>query len=101
MPLDCVIYLGEGHTPVIEANSFLQEKAGVRFFFKNDGQNPSASFKDRGMASALSYINFLVKKGHISDVLAICASTGDTSASAALYASFLQSRCIRRLHEGC
>ena len=90
MPLDCVIYLGEGHTPVIEANSFLQGKAGVRFFFKNDGQNPSASFKDRGMASALSYINFLVKKGHISDVLAICASTGDTSASAALYASFLQ-----------
>ncbi|MDI6686797.1 MAG: threonine synthase [Desulfobacterales bacterium] len=90
IPLDCVIYLGEGHTPVIEANSFLQEKADVRFFFKNDGQNPSASFKDRGMASALSYINFLVKKGHISDVLAICASTGDTSASAALYASFLQ-----------
>ena len=90
IPLDCVIYLGEGHTPVIEANSFLQEKAGVRFFFKNDGQNPSASFKDRGLASALSYINFLVKKGHISDVLAICASTGDTSASAALYASFLQ-----------
>ncbi|MBU4345311.1 MAG: threonine synthase [Desulfobacteraceae bacterium] len=90
IPLDCVIYLGEGHTPIIEANSFLQKKAGVRFFFKNDGQNPSASFKDRGMASALSYINFLVKKGHISDVLAICASTGDTSASAALYASFLQ-----------
>jgi threonine synthase len=85
-----VIYLGEGHTPLIEANTFLQEKAGLRFFFKNDGQNPSASFKDRGMASALSYINFLVKKKLVSDVLAICASTGDTSASAALYASYLQ-----------
>jgi len=90
IPLSSVIYLGEGHTPLIEANSFLQEKAGLRFFFKNDGQNPSASFKDRGMASALSYINYLVKENLISDVLAICASTGDTSASAALYASYLQ-----------
>jgi threonine synthase len=90
IPLDTVICLGEGHTPVVEANSFLQKKVGVKFYFKNDGQNPSASFKDRGMASALSYINCLVHKGSVSDVLAICASTGDTSASAALYASFLQ-----------
>ncbi len=42
------------------------------------------------MASALSYINFMVHKGYLSDVLAICASTGDTSAAAALYASYLQ-----------
>ena len=90
IPIDTVIYLGEGHTPIVEANDFLQKEVGVKFYFKNDGQNPSASFKDRGMASALSYINFLVKKGHVSDVLAICASTGDTSAAAALYASFLQ-----------
>jgi len=90
IPLDAVVYLGEGHTPVIEANAFLQEKAGLRFYFKNDGQNPSASFKDRGMASALSYLNFLVKEKHAADILAICASTGDTSAAAALYASFLQ-----------
>jgi threonine synthase len=90
IPLSSVIYLGEGHTPVIEANYLLQEKAGVRFFFKNDGQNPSASFKDRGMASAFSYINFLVQNKLVSDVLAICASTGDTSASAALYASYLE-----------
>jgi threonine synthase len=90
IPLDSIVYLGEGHTPVVEANKFLQKKAGLRFYFKNDGQNPSASFKDRGMASALSYINYLVQKGHISDVLAVCASTGDTSASAALYAAFLQ-----------
>ena len=54
----------------------LQQQVGVRFFFKNDGQNPSASFKDRGMASALSYINFMIRKGEVSDVLAICASTG-------------------------
>jgi threonine synthase len=44
------------------------------------------------MASALSYINFLVQEGHLEDVLAICASTGDTSAAAALYASYLQPR---------
>lgn len=90
LPLDAVICLGEGHTPMIEVNDYLQEKADVRFYFKNDGQNPSASFKDRGMASALSYINFLVKKGIVSDILAVCASTGDTSAAAALYASYLQ-----------
>lgn len=90
IPLESVIYLGEGHTPVIEANATLQERAGARFYFKNDGQNPSASFKDRGMASALSYIRFLIQQGHVSDVLAVCASTGDTSAAAALYASYLQ-----------
>lgn len=90
IPLEAVIYLGEGHTPLVEANSSLQEKIGMRFFFKNDGQNPSASFKDRGMASALSYINFMVQKGYLSNVLTICASTGDTSAAAALYASYLQ-----------
>ncbi len=89
IPLAAVVYLGEGHTPVVEANARLQEKVGLRFFFKNDGQNPSASFKDRGMASAFSYINMMVRAAKVSDVLAICASTGDTSAAAALYASYL------------
>lgn len=89
VPLEAVIYLGEGHTPVVEANSYLQELTGARFYFKNDGQNPSASFKDRGMASALSYINALLQKGTMKEILAVCASTGDTSAAAALYASYL------------
>ena len=89
IPLDDVVYLGEGNTPVIEANTFMQDKVGLRYYFKNDGQNPSASFKDRGMASALSYINYLVKHGFASDILAVCASTGDTSAAAALYAAYL------------
>jgi len=89
IPVESVVYLGEAHTPIIEANSRLQEAAGIRFFVKNDGQNPSASFKDRGMASALSYINFLVQQGLVADVLAVCASTGDTSAAAALYAAYL------------
>ncbi|MFO7716745.1 threonine synthase [Desulfosarcina sp.] len=90
IPLDSVVYLGEGHTPVVEANDILQAKAGIRFYFKNDGQNPSASFKDRGMASALSYINFLIRQGLVDQVLSICASTGDTSAAAALYAAYLK-----------
>ncbi len=89
IPLDAVVYLGEGHTPMIEANASLQELLGLRFFFKNDGQNPSASFKDRGMASALSYIHYLIEQGLASNVLAACASTGDTSAAAALYAAYL------------
>jgi threonine synthase len=90
IPLDSVVYLGEGHTPVVEANQRLQSQVGIRFFFKNDGQNPSASFKDRGMASALSYINYLINSGKVEQVLAVCASTGDTSAAAALYAAYLQ-----------
>lgn len=89
IPLDAIICLGEGHTPVIAANSRLRDWLGIPFFFKNDGQNPSASFKDRGMASAFSYLNLLIKHAGLKDVLAICASTGDTSASAALYASYL------------
>jgi threonine synthase len=90
IPLESVVYLGEGHTPMVEANSRLQADVGVRFFYKNDGQNPSASFKDRGMASALSYINFLIQTGKAQQILAVCASTGDTSAAAALYAAYLQ-----------
>ena len=90
IPLDSVVYLGEGHTPLVEANTALSKRVGIKFYFKNDGQNPSASFKDRGMASAFSYINFLVQQGFVSEVLAICASTGDTSAAAALYAAYLQ-----------
>ena len=89
VPADSVVYLGEGHTPLVEATGLLRDLIGARFFFKNDGQNPSASFKDRGMAVALSYLNYLIKHKNIGPVLSICASTGDTSAAAALYASYL------------
>ncbi len=92
VPLEHVIYLGEGHTPIIQANPGLTAEVGRTFFFKNDGQNPSASFKDRGMACALSYLNHLVLTKGLKNVLAICASTGDTSASAALYASYLSDK---------
>lgn len=88
IPTEDVVYLGEGHTPTIEANDRLKDWVGAAVYFKNDGQNPSASFKDRGMASAFSYLRYIIRSRNLSDVLAICASTGDTSASAALYASY-------------
>ncbi|MEJ2236585.1 MAG: pyridoxal-phosphate dependent enzyme, partial [Syntrophobacterales bacterium] len=89
IPLEDIIYLGEGHTPVVQANDVLQEWVGLDFYFKNDGQNPSASFKDRGMACALSYLNYLVRSQGLTEVLSICASTGDTSAAAALYSAYM------------
>ncbi len=89
IPLDKIVYLGEGHTPVVRANSRLRDIVGRDFFFKDDGLNPSASFKDRGMACAMSYINYFASKNNADSILAICASTGDTSAAAALYASYM------------
>lgn len=89
IPLEDIIYLGEGHTPLVEANKRLKEMVGLDFFFKDDGLNPSASFKDRGMACALSYVNYFARKNRINNLLAVCASTGDTSASAALYCAYM------------
>ncbi|MDL2291320.1 threonine synthase [Desulfovibrio sp. OttesenSCG-928-F20] len=84
-----IVYLGEGNTPVIEAAPALKARLNLNFAYKNDGQNPSASFKDRGMAAAFSFLKALVRKKGWDDVLTICASTGDTSAAAALYASYV------------
>ncbi len=89
VPPEDVIYLGEGHTPMIRANDDMAGWLGAPFFVKNDGQNPSASFKDRGMASAISYLNHIIRIRDLDQVLGICASTGDTSAAAALYLSYL------------
>ncbi len=85
-----ILYLGEGQTPVIEASGALSALlGGQRLAYKNDGQNPSASFKDRGMACAFSFLRSLLRQGELTQVLAICASTGDTSAAAALYAAYV------------
>lgn len=92
IPLEDIVCLGEGHTSVVAANDDLSAWVGLDFYVKNDGQNPSASFKDRGMASAFSFINYSMKKKGLKKVLAICASTGDTSASAALYAAHFGQR---------
>ena len=84
-----ILYLGEGNTPVVDAAPALCKTVGLRFAVKNDGQNPSASFKDRGMACAYSYLRALVRKHGWKEVLTICASTGDTSAAAALYGAYV------------
>jgi len=89
IPLESIVYLGEGNTPIVEANRITEEKVGLPFYFKYEGLNPSLSFKDRGMACALSFLNYLTAKKGLKNILAICASTGDTSASAALYSAYL------------
>ncbi len=86
---DDIVYLGEGNTPIVDAADHVCKALGVNFAIKNDGQNPSASFKDRGMAGAYSYLKSLVRKHGWDEVLTICASTGDTSAAAALYGSYV------------
>ena len=84
-----IVYLGEGLTPEVEASPALRDRVGVPFAYKNDGQNPSASFKDRGMACAFSYLKALVRRHGWDEVLTVCASTGDTSAAAAQYAAYV------------
>lgn len=84
-----IVYLGEANTPLVWASEALQRQIDSRFAFKNDGQNPSASFKDRGMACAFSCLKWLCRIHNWDNVLTICASTGDTSAAAALYASYV------------
>ena len=83
-----ILYLGEGLTPVVMASSELQARVGHPLAFKNEGQNPSGSFKDRGMACAFSRLKSLLRQGKYDHFLTICASTGDTSASAAMYAAY-------------
>ncbi len=84
-----IIYLGEGHTPIINASPALSKQLDLNFAFKHEGQNPSASFKDRGMAGVYSYLRSLIRAQNISEILTVCASTGDTSAAAALYGSYV------------
>jgi threonine synthase len=77
-PCETVVSLGEGNTPLVFSPK-LNECAGCEVFIKNEGLNPTGSFKDRGMAVAVSRAN---DRG--AQTL-ICASTGNTSASAAAY----------------
>lgn len=75
-----VVSLGEGSTPLI-ASRRIGERLGVELHFKYEGMNPTGSFKDRGMAVAVSKA-LEAGAGGI-----ICASTGNTAASAAAYAA--------------
>jgi threonine synthase len=75
-----VVTLGEGGTPLIQA-AFLSALVGADVFIKYEGVNPTGSFKDRGMTTAISVA---ARRGAKA---VICASTGNTSASAAAYAT--------------
>jgi threonine synthase len=75
------ISLGEGGTPLIAARRLGQELGLERLFLKFEGTNPTGSFKDRGMVLA---VNRAVSGGASA---VVCASTGNTSASAAAYAA--------------
>jgi threonine synthase len=77
---DPVVTLSEGSTPLILAER-LSEKAGVEVWLKVEGANPTGSFKDRGMTCAVSAA---VREGAKA---VICASTGNTAASAAAYSA--------------
>jgi threonine synthase len=77
---DPVVSLNEGSTPLIEAPR-LSERLEVRAYLKFEGANPTGSFKDRGMTVAVSRA-----KGRGAEAV-ICASTGNTAASAAAYAA--------------
>ncbi len=79
-PDDPVVTLNEGSTPLIEAPR-LSERVGARAWLKFEGTNPTGSFKDRGMTVAVSRA-----KGSGAEAV-ICASTGNTAASAAAYAA--------------
>ena len=72
------VSIGEGFTPLVKSEN-LSDKYNCNIFFKLEGSNPSGSFKDRGMF--LTVAKTLEKKNK----KIICASTGNTSASAAAY----------------
>jgi threonine synthase len=76
-----IITLGEGGTPLIPAPA-LSARTGAQVYVKFEGMNPTGSFKDRGMTMAIS------KAVEHGAKAVICASTGNTSASAAAYAAY-------------
>ncbi|WP_079507129.1 threonine synthase [Mesobacillus jeotgali] len=88
-----ILTLHEGNTPLIRLDQ-LSEEWGLDLYAKVEGANPTGSFKDRGMVMAVAKA-----KEEGSDTV-ICASTGNTSASAAAYAARAGMRCIIVIPEG-
>ena len=87
------ITLGEGNTPLLPAPR-LSERLGCELWLKWEGANPTGSFKDRGMVVAVSRALARGAPG------VVCASTGNTSASAAAYAARAGLRAVVLLPEG-
>jgi threonine synthase len=75
-----IVTLHEGNTPLVDAPR-LSDRVGARVLLKVEGANPTGSFKDRGMTMAIS------KAAEEGAKVVVCASTGNTSASAAAYAA--------------
>jgi len=88
-----VVTLREGGTPLIAART-LSERTGCEVWLKFEGVNPTGSFKDRGMTMAIS------KAVEAGAKAVICASTGNTSASAAAYATAAGLTCAVLVPEG-
>jgi len=88
-----VITLREGGTPLLPA-PYLSERVEAKVLLKYEGLNPTGSFKDRGMTVAISKA---VEEG---SKAVICASTGNTSASAAAYAARADLVCAVLIPEG-
>ncbi|MCX6383945.1 MAG: threonine synthase [Actinobacteria bacterium] len=88
-----IISLNEGSTPLIKS-VYLSVKYGCELYFKFEGLNPTGSFKDRGMTLAIS------KAKEAGAKAVMCASTGNTSASAAAYARRGRMRCIVVIPDG-
>ena len=78
-----IFSLGEGDTPLVKSNHLGQELGCKELYFKLEGCNPTGSFKDRGMVVAIAKA---VEEGAVG---IMCASTGNTSASAAAYSAYL------------
>lgn len=89
------ITLAEGNTPVIAAPRLAETLGGgFNLWLKYEGLNPTGSFKDRGMTVAIT------QAVHTGAQAVICASTGNTAASAAAYAARAGLRCIVVVPEG-
>src|SRR6202047_4667613 len=90
-----VISLHEGSTPLIPSQRLSSIVGrGCKIYFKFEGMNPTGSFKDRGMTVAVSKA---VERGAQA---VLCASTGNTSASAAAYAARAGIRCVVLIPQG-
>lgn len=90
-----VVTLLEGNTPLIEAPRLAAHIGhDIRLFLKYEGLNPTASFKDRGMTMAMT------KAKENGAQAVVCASTGNTSASAAAYACRAGMKCVVLLPAG-
>lgn len=89
-PVDSIVSLREGNTDLFQPPKDLRKEVGLaNFFIKMEGQNPSGSFKDRGMSVAISEARRLIAHYPNLGIKGVaCASTGDTSASAAMYAAY-------------